>query len=199
MTDEALTLGLDEDYASYQKQSAIKQLVQRGELTIAQLSKVLAHERHGAVLGTITLQDLFDAIPGPKASSPTKAAKAAAPAAKGAKKTAKKVTKAATPAKKAAKKPAKAAPAPAKKAAKKGEKPAKADKGREKPRLDYETGCKEILAAMKTSGKPVARGDLEKATGYIPVQVRAFCKRLLTDGKIVVSGKGGRSTRYTLK
>lgn len=81
----------------------------------------------------------------------------------------------------------------AKKTAKKGP---KADKGRPKPRLDYETGMREVLSALQATGQPTGRQAIENATGYTGVQVRTFCKRLATEGKVKILGEGGRSTRY---
>jgi hypothetical protein len=205
--DENLTDALSDSYESYKKSTMIKHLASRGNLTIAQLSKLLEHAEHGPTLATIKLQELFDAQTGSASPAAQKEApKKGKPAAAAPPAAAKKASKAA-PAKKAAapakaKKVAKAAPAKkaaAPKAAPKKPGSPKADKGKPKPRLDYDVGTKEVLAALKAAGEPVGRGAIEKATNYNGVQVRAFCKKLASDGKISVSGKGGRSTRYSLK
>jgi hypothetical protein len=192
MSNEDLGNVLDDSYRQHKRDVAIKRLGERTGLTLEQVSKLVAHPDHGDVVKTITLQELIDegnrltvtddgdeASPSPRRSAPNKkkAAKKA-PAAK--KKTAKKKT-----AKKAAKKAA-------------NSNGRKADFGKKKPRLDYEQGCKEVLAALKAHGKPAGRNALEAATGYTAVQVRTFCKRLADNGKIKVLGKGGRSTSYAM-
>jgi hypothetical protein len=199
-----LSADLQESYHKHKRAVVIKKLAAKMDITFGQIAKLTENAEHGDVVKTITLQDIFDEC-APKteeaAQPPKPAAKPSAK--KGLAKTAapkgKKAAKA-TPAPKkaaAAKKTAKAAPAPkAKKTA--GAKPPKADKGKKKPRLDYDKGCKEILAALKAAGEPVGRGAIESATGYTGVQVRTFCKKLAEQGKIEVLGSGGRSTRYKL-
>lgn len=201
MSDENLGEVLDEGYRAHKRQVAIKNLGERTHLTLEKIAKLVAHKDHGETVKDITLQELIDVQKGAKPaaravpSSSKKTAKkvtkrpAAKPAAK--KATAKKATK------KASKKPAakKTAKKAAPKTAKKGP---KADKGKPKPRLDYETGMREVLAAVKAAGEPVGRGDIESATGFSGVQVRTFAKKLASAGKIQILGKGGRSTRYAL-
>lgn len=209
--DENLTSELSSSYEEFKQKSIIKHLAARGSLTLDKLAALINNPEHGKAIATIKLQDLFDerekaspAVPKKtsKAPPPKKSPAAKAPAA-AAKKTAKKAAKAPA-AKKATKAPAakKAAKkAPAAKAAKKPGSPKadKADKGKPKPRLDYEAGCKEVLAALKAADGPVGRGDLEKSTGFPGVQVRAFLQKLATEGKILVTGNGGRSARYQPK
>jgi hypothetical protein len=194
MSNEDLGNVLDDSYRQHKRDVAIKRLGERTSLTLEQVSKLVSHPEHGDVVKTITLQELIDegaakttetddgdeaaAAPPPRRPAPNK------------KKAAKKATKAPAAKKKAAKKAAK------KKAASSNGR--KADFGKKKPRLDYEQGCKEVLAALKAHGKPAGRNDLESATGYSAVQVRTFCKRLAENGKIKILGKGGRSTSYAM-
>jgi hypothetical protein len=206
--DETLSAALDTSYEAYKKKTMIKHLAERGQLTLAQIAALVSHESHGPTISTIKLEDLFDfhleANSSSEEASEERPAKTTA-SKKGLAKAPPKTAPAKGPAKKgpapktakvAKKGPAKRGPAP--KTAKKVGSP-KADKGKPKPRLDYELGTKELLAALKAANAPVGRGDLEKATSYTAVQVRAFCKKLAADGKIVVTGKGGRSTRYAIK
>ena len=198
MSDESLEQVLDDAYRVRYREVAIQNLGERTHLTIEKLAKLVAHKDHGPTIKDITLQDLLDvtlkngkSAAAPAVPAPVVAA-AAAPAAPVAAKTTKKVTKKA--AKKATKKVTKKA---AKKAAKKTTKKGpKADKGKPKPRLDYEVGKREVLAAIKAARGPVGRGDIETATGFTGVQVRTFAKALKVDGKVKVLGEGGRSTKY---
>lgn len=209
MSDENLGAILDEGYRARAREVALKNLGKRTYLNLDQLAKLVAHETHGETVKDITLQELIDValtrdegdgqVEAPKAAKKKSAKKVAKkPAAAKKASTAKKPSTA----KKAAKKPAakksakKAAKSPAaKKAAKKGP---KADKGKPKPRLDYDVGMREVLAAIRAAGKPVGRGDIEQATGYTGVQVRTFAKALNKAGKISILGQGGRSTQYAL-
>ena len=199
MSDENLGDVLDESYRKHKRDVALKNLGTRTHLTLEKLAKLVAHKDHGATVKDITLQELIDvgrdgvaAAPAPAAAPP-----AATPTPAAAKKTTKKVaakksgtpTKAAAPAAKKATKKAAAKKVPDKKGP-------KADKGKPKPRLDYEVGKREVLAAIKAADGPVGRGDIEKATGYTGVQVRTFAKSLKAEGKIQVLGEGGRSTKY---
>lgn len=203
---QTLSADLQESYHQYKKVAVIKKLAAKPDLTFGQIAKLTENAEHGDVVKTITLQDIINECapseseaaqppkPTAKTSSAKKApAKAAAPA------KAKKATKAAAPKKAAAKPKAAKAAAPKAKKAAAGAKPPKADKGKKKPRLDYDKGCKEVLAALKAANEPVGRGAIESATGYTGVQVRTFCKKLEEQGKIEVLGSGGRSTRYKLK
>jgi hypothetical protein len=203
MSDENLGEVLDEGYKAYHREVAIRNLGTRTHLTLEKLAKLVAHKEHGETVKDITLQELIDV----QMKTGTKSAPRTPPSS--AKKTSKKPTATAkapkpAPAKKIAKKPTAAKkPAPvAKKTAKKTAKMApsdkgpKADKGKPKPRLDYETGTREVLAAVKAASGPVGRGEIEEATGYSGVQVRTFAKKLAAAGKLKVLGKGGRSTRY---
>jgi len=207
MSDENLGEVLDEGYKAYHREVAIRNLGTRTHLTLEKLAKLVAHKEHGETVKDITLQELIDVQlqsgtkPATRTTPPSSAKKISKkPAAKPgkgptpkppvAKKVAKKTTAAKKPtpvAKKAAKKTAKRAPSA---------KGPKADKGKPKPRLDYETGTREVLAAVKAAAGPVGRGEIEEATGYTGVQVRTFAKKLAAAGKIKVLGKGGRSTRY---
>jgi hypothetical protein len=198
MSDENLGEVLDESYRKHKREVALRNLGERTHLTLEKLAKLVGHKEHGETVKDITLQELIDVqIAGGKprsASKPsgggkkTAAKKTAKTSSKSGKKPAAKKT-----AKKATKKPA--AKKTAKKATKKGP---KADKGRPKPRLDYETGKREVLAAVKAAGSPVGRSDIEKATGYTGVQVRTFAKELAKNNKISILGSGGRSTRYAM-
>lgn len=200
MSDENLGQVLDEGYRAHKRQVAIKNLGERTHLTLEKIAKLVAHKDHGETVKDITLQELIDVGKGSKPA----ARPAPSSSKKAAKKTAAKRPAAAKKAaKKASKKPA-AKKAAAKKATKKSAKKTtakkgpKADKGKPKPRLDYETGMREVLAAVKAAGEPVGRGDIEDATGYSGVQVRTFAKKLAAAGKIQIQGKGGRSTRYAM-
>ena len=197
MTDENLGDVLDESYRAHQRTVAIKNLGERTHLTLGQIAKLVDNPKHGEIVATITLEELLegrspafaaadadaddDDPPTPAAKTNTKRAAAPKPAAK---KTAKK---------KAAKKKSVSKNKATKTASKRG---AKADKGKPKPRLDYEKGMKEVLAALKAAKEPVGRSAIEKATGFTGVQVRAFCKKLKAAGKVNVLGEGGRSTMY---
>jgi outer membrane biosynthesis protein TonB len=185
---------LDEGYLAYQREAAIKNLGERTHLTLGQISKLCEHPKHGTVVASITLDDLIakklgdaeDEEPDPDPDPPRAAKKSAKKAATKKKAAAPAQKKSAPPKKKATKTsaPKKATSAP------------KADKGKPKPRLDYETGMKEVLAALKAARGPQGRSAIEQATGYTGVQVRAFCQRLVKAGKINILGEGGRSTQY---
>lgn len=177
MTDENLGEVLDQSYRAHQRTVAIKNLGDRTHLTLGQISKLCDHPQHGETVATITLRELLDAEDAKRAvpraqpdtmTSPRSAKK------RGAKKAAKKKTS-------------------QKNTSRRG---AKADKGKPKPRLDYETGMREVLAALRAAKEPQGRTSLEKATGYTGVQIRAFMKRLAGAGKANILGEGGRSTKY---
>jgi len=195
MSDESLEQVLDDAYRARYREVAIRNLGQRTHLTIEKLAKLVSHKDHGPTVKDITLQELLDvtlkngkSTAAPAAPAPAPVAATPAVAAKTTKKAAKKTTK------KAAKKTTKkAAKKTTKKAAKKGP---KADKGKPKPRLNYDVGKREVLAAIKAARGPVGRGDIEAATGYTGVQVRTFAKALKEEGKVKVLGEGGRSTKY---
>lgn len=230
MTDENLAEGLNESYRTHQREIAIKHLTSpdRRTLTLGQIAKLMGHDQHGAVLASITLDELYNELldgsaeesaendegdsdeeePNPPSAKKGGRKKAAKTAPAAAKKVGRKKAAKAAPAKKAAK--AKAAPA-AKKAAKaapakkdkasSGRNP-KSDKGKPKPRLDYDSGKKEILAALKAAAaqghESLGRGALEAATGFTGVQVRTFAKKLVEEGRVQVMGEGGRGTTYAL-
>jgi hypothetical protein len=214
MSEENLAEGLNESYRSHQRDVAIRHLAdpKRRMLTMGQIAKLTTHDEHGTVVATITLHDLIEAItgggqPAAKAAKPSpKAAPKTAPAKPAAKKgpapkapAAKKAAKAAAPKKTPA--PKKGA-APKKAAAPKGDKGPKADKGKPKPRLDYDTGKRELLAALKTAkakgADSLGRSAIEEATGFTGVQVRTFAKKLAEEGKVKILGEGGRSTTYAV-
>lgn len=200
MSDENLGDVLDDSYRRHKREVAIKNLGERTNLTLEQVSKLCSHTEHGDVIKTITLRELLDAGAEDGATADPNPDPTPAPRRTNSKKkTAKKATTKSSPkSKAAAKKTAK------KRTAKKATKKAtssngrKADFGKKKPRLNYEQGCKEIVAALKAHGEPAGRSELEDATGYSGVQVRTFCKRLAETGKVKILGKGGRSTRYDL-
>lgn len=175
-TDENLGDVLDEGYRAHQREVAVKNLGERTHLTLGQISKLCENPKHGEIVATITLQELLDIklkdVTEEPAAAPPKAKKAAK------KKTAKKAAKKTTAKKTTAKKGA------------------KADKGKPKPRLDYDVGMKEVLACLKAAKEPLGRSAIEKATGFTGVQVRAFAKKLKASGKINILGEGGRSTKY---
>ena len=75
---------------------------------------------------------------------------------------------------------------------------AKADKGKPKPRLDYEHGCRLTLEALTSLGRPIRRGDLVPLTGFTNIQQLTFLRCLLKQGKISSSGEG-KGTVYTLR
>ena len=188
MTDENLGEVLDESYREHQRTVAIKNLGDRTHLTLGQIAKLCDHPQHGEVVATITLRELLDAE-GPPTEGATPAPTTSPKKAAAKKKAAKKATSSKKTSKKKATK---------KKAAKKGssKKGAKADKGKPKPRLDYEKGMREVLACLKAAKEPVGRSAIETATGFTGVQVRAFAKKLKAVGKVNILGEGGRSTKY---
>ena len=203
MSDENLTEVLDDkaDYLAYKKRKTIEKLGERTHLTMGKIAKLVAHEEHGGVVADITLRELIDvALPGaveialeelgetPNTVSDDHPAPVIAK--KIAKKTGKKTVKKTAVANKTVKKTPSTKSATGK----------KADFGKTKPRLQRDQGYKEVLAALKAAGEPCGRGDLEEATGYTGVQVRTFCKELavMTPPKIMILGKGGRSTKYEL-
>lgn len=183
MTDENLGTVLDESYRAHQRTVAIKNLGGRTHLTLGQITKLCEHPQHGEIVASITLDELI-ATKEPDEPDPGSAPRQTA------KKTSKKSGK------KGGKKKS------SKKTTKKGGKKTsrkqgtKADKGKPKPRLDYDKGMKEVLAALKAAKEPVGRSAIEKATGFTGVQVRAFAKKLAKAGKIEILGAGGRSTKY---
>jgi hypothetical protein len=197
MSDENLDGVLNDSYLDHQRKAAIKNLGERTHLTLEQISKLVSHPKHGEIVKSITLDDLL-AVTTPKVvvddeENEETTTVTARPARKTTSKK-KTPTKRAASSKKTTKKASKKKTT--KKASSAGSR--KADFGKKKPRLDYEQGMKEILAALKAAKEPCGRADLEKATGYPGVQVRTFCKKLAADGKIKILGKGGRSTRYSL-
>jgi len=198
MTDENLGDVLNNNMLAYMKGKALEQFSERLHLTLGQLVKLCEHPEQGKVISNITLQDIVDhaittaqeGLGGPltdgQIDEPEEEVE----------KTAKKAST-----KKKAKKAAKKKSAAKKKASSKKEpkkasgKKEKADKGKPKPRLDYDRGMKEMLAALKAAGGPCGRKTLESATGYTGVQIRAFAKKLEEKGKIEITGSG-RNTRY---
>lgn len=200
MSDENLDGVLSDSYLDHQRKAAIKNLGERTHLTLEQISKLVAHPKHGEIVKTITLDDLL-AVTAPKVvveedDEEETTTVAARPARKKASKKKTTTKRAAASKKKTTKKKVAKKKTTTKKASSGDGR--KADFGKKKPRLDYEQGMKEILAALKAAKEPCGRADLEKATGYPGVQVRTFCKKLAAEGKIKILGKGGRSTRYSL-
>jgi len=200
MTDDNLDAAINDSFRQHKRGLILENLADRLHLTLEQVTKLTAHPDHGALVKEITLRELVDEVNkkgGKKGGK--KGSQKAKNSAKGGKKIAKSSSKKAAkpPKKKAAKKKAAKKKAAKKKAAKKtAKKGPKADKGRPKPRLDYETGMREVLSALQATGQPTGRQAIENATGYTGVQVRTFCKRLATEGKVKILGEGGRSTRY---
>ena len=197
MPDENLDAELNENWREHKRGLILENLGERLHLTLEQVAKLVSHPDHGEAVKDITLQEVVnEATKGTKNKKKKSKRTRGKPEKKPEKKPAKKTTKKA--AKKAAKKTtpkgSKKKVAAAKKVA--GKKGPKADKGRPKPRLDYETGCREVLGALKAAGGPVGRHPLEVATGYTGVQVRTFCKRLANEGKARILGPGGRATQY---
>jgi len=205
MSEENLGAALDTEYATHQKDIAIKTLGSRTHLSIAKIAKLLEHKEHGATIGSITLDELLVVAAGattdaPVATKPAKAAKApkAAKATKPAKE-----AKATKPAKEAkAAKPAKEAKAAKTNGAAKPAKAAKAPKtasakGGKKPRLVRDVAYKEVKAALKAHKGAASNGDLVNATDYTAVQVRTFLNELIEKGEVTYEGKG-RGTKYDL-
>lgn len=184
MSDENLT----QTMLDHQRKSTLKHLSERPELSLGQIAKLIEHPKLGETAASITLGELLEAMqedflethmaePSPAKEATRRSAK------KTAKKAAKKSSKKAASKKKVKKTPVKRG--------------AKADKGKPKPRLDYDRGTKEVLAAMKAAGEPVGRKAIESATGYSAVQVRSFLKRLNDRGKVTVLGEG-RKAQYAI-
>jgi hypothetical protein len=183
--EENLSEVLTDSYQQHQKEVAIQTLGERTHLTIALIAKLLEHPEHGATIGSITLDDLLSVSQKTKTEEgggspeitpePKKAAKKAS-----AEKPAKK-----TPTKKSTKKAA----------AEDTEDEETSRGGRQ--RLDRKQGYEEIKAALKAHGEPASNGDLAKATGFTPVQVRTFLNELVESGKVSYEGKG-RGTKYFL-
>lgn len=77
----------------------------------------------------------------------------------------------------------------------------KADKGRPKPRLDYEEGTARVLKALRRlrqeGNAAPDRGEIQRRTGYTACQARTFCKVLEAQGVLRREGKG-RGMRYVL-
>ena len=69
----------------------------------------------------------------------------------------------------------------------------KADKGKPKPRLNYDEGTAAVLRVLRDAeaqGRSYMRRDeLETGTGYNACQIRAFCKRLEAQGLLYRAGK----------
>lgn len=200
MSDENLGDVLNNSMLSYMKDSAIKHLVSRQHLRLGQIVELCNHPEQGKAVGSITLAELVEAAVADVAdSAPDVEEEAVSPKkakTSSKKKVAKKKVKK-TSSKKTAKKAEKKTAAKktsSKKGAAKDKKP-KADKGKPKPRLDYDRGMKEVLAALKAAGGPCGRKTLENATGYSAVQIRTFAKKLEDRGKISISGSG-RNTQY---
>jgi hypothetical protein len=194
MTDENLGDVLDESYRAHQRQVAIRNLGDRTHLTLGQIAKFCDHPKHGEIVASITLDELLAVRVPDESEDDPDPPKATAKKAAVKKATAKKATAKKATAKKAAKKATKKAAKKTSSSAK--SKGAKADKGKPKPRLDYEKGMKEVLSALRVAKEPVGRSAIEKATGFTGVQVRAFAKKLAGAGKIKILGDGGRSTKY---
>jgi len=197
MSEENLGDALNTEYATHQKDIAIKTLGSRTHLSIAKIAKLLEHKEHGATIGSITLDELLVAAgastgaPAPKAAKAAKAAaapKAAkAPKAPKAAKAAK--TNGAPKAKKAVKAKSNGSP-------KAGNGSPKAGKG-SKPRLVRDVAYKEVKAALKANKGDCSNGDLVKATDYTAVQIRTFLNEMIETGDVKYTGKG-RGTKYSL-
>ena len=185
MTDDNLDAAINDSFRQHKRGLILENLADRLHLTLEQVTKLTAHPDHGALVKEITLRELVDEV---NKKGGKKGGKKGSQKAKNSAKGGKKIAKSSS--KKAAKPPKKKA------AMKKAKKGPKADKGRPKPRLDYETGMREVLSALQATGQPTGRQAIENATGYTGVQVRTFCKRLATEGKVKILGEGGRSTRY---
>jgi hypothetical protein len=186
MTDDNLGDAINSSFHEHKREIIIENLAERLHLTLDQVTKLTSHPDHGPVVSLITLREIFDEVSNKQTRSQEKSSK---------KDTAAKVSS-----KKGSKKPKGSKSTPKKKDAKKKvakkKDGSKADKGKPKPRLDYETGMREVLSALQSDGEPAGRQVLEDVTGYTGVQVRAFCKRLVADGKVRILGEGGRSTKY---
>jgi len=190
MSEENLGAALDTEYATHQKDIAIKTLGSRTHLSIAKIAKLLEHKEHGATIGSITLDELLVAAgttvaapaPAPKAKKAVAAPKAAK--AKPAKKAAKAKSNGAPKAKKAVKAKSNGAATP------------KAGKG-SKPRLVRDVAYKEVKAALKAHKGDCSNGDLVKATDYTAVQIRTFLNEMIESGDVKYTGKG-RGTKYSL-
>lgn len=201
--DENLDEALNKNWLAEQRAVAIRTLGSRAHLTIGRIAQLLDNETHGEMIKSIALQELLDEATANVAAEPAAAAAAATAPATAPRKTAPRKT-----AKKKAAKKASAKKAPRKKKAKKTAKKKakrkasasgkKADYGKKKPRLNYDVGCKECLAALRAIKAPASNGQVCATTNYSSVQVRAFLKRLVKDKKIKVQGKG-KATKYSLK
>ena len=194
MSEENLGDALNTEYATHQKDIAIKTLGSRTHLSIAKIAKLLEHKEHGATIGSITLDELLVAAgastgaPAPKAAKAAAAPKAAkAPKAPKAAKAAK--TNGAPKAKKAVKAKSNGSP-------KAGNGSPKAGKG-SKPRLVRDVAYKEVKAALKANKGDCSNGDLVKATDYTAVQIRTFLNEMIETGDVKYTGKG-RGTKYSL-
>ena len=194
MSEENLGDALNTEYATHQKDIAIKTLGSRTHLSIAKIAKLLEHKEHGATIGSITLDELLVAAgastgaPAPKAAKAAKAA--AAPKAPKAPKAAKAAkTNGAPKAKKAVKAKSNGSP-------KAGNGSPKAGKG-SKPRLVRDVAYKEVKAALKANKGDCSNGDLVKATDYTAVQIRTFLNEMIETGDVKYTGKG-RGTKYSL-
>lgn len=174
--DAHLEKDLKRDLEEFLRNRAKKLLAERRSLTLGQIAKLVAHPEQGEVVQQITLGDLFDyhatqhEAPGEEALSGE--------------------TEQAAPSRKRVRVPKRKRAAPV------AEGEEASSEGRSRPRLDYDTGCKEVLAAVIAAGAPVSRSDLETATDYNSTHLRAYLKKLIADEKINVVGNGGRSTRY---
>lgn len=172
--DAHLEKDLKRDLEEFLRNRAKKLLAERRSLTLGQIAKLVAHPEQGEVVQQITLGDLFDyhaaqhEAPGEEALT----------------------TEQAGPLRKRARAPKR------KRAISVADGEGTSSEGRSRPRLDYDTGCKEVLAAVIAAGAPVSRSDLETATDYNSTHLRAYLKKLIADEKINVVGNGGRSTRY---
>lgn len=168
---------LDEGYRETQREVAVNKIAERLNLTLGKLVELTTHPEYGPIVADISLQEILD-----NQLAKMNPVEEEAPRKRGRrKKTASKKNT-----KKVASKKSKKAPKAT----------GKADRGKPKPRLDYDTGMKEVLACLKAAKEPVGRSAIEEATGFTGVQVRAFCKKLRDAGKIRVVGNGGRGTKY---
>jgi hypothetical protein len=199
MSEENLGDALNTEYATHQKDIAIKTLGSRTHLSIAKIAKLLEHKEHGATIGSITLDELLVAAGASTGAPAPKAAKAAktngAPKAPKAAKAAKAAkTNGAPKAAKAAK--TNGAPKAQKAVKAKSNGSPKAAKAA-KPRLVRDVAYKEVKAAIKANKGDCSNGDLVKATDYTAVQIRTFLNEMIETGDVKYTGKG-RGTKYSL-
>lgn len=228
MTDFAKSLedSVDKDETARKRSAILQNFQGNPKATLEDLFNVCENSKLGAVMKTISLEEIWSVAPQLAVTTTTTTTTevevevddelAAAPRKKRGKKAAKKKAtkkaskspkKAPAAKKKASKKASKStkkAPAAKKKATKKKtngvvkKKAAASAAGGRKARQDYDQLGKEVVAYMTKQGA-LSTGELQKKFGISGSQARKVCDLLVGQKVAKRLGKGGRGVKYDLR